>query len=102
MTWSETKRRWQLMREIEELLVTDPAAVLPWNDEYRDLFATQEGLVAALRYRWQLSRDAQLDTYAPEAAWDEQVQRLDLRTRMLIRRLDEAAGREQGRDRVVA
>ncbi|KAA1420196.1 hypothetical protein F0U44_07155 [Nocardioides humilatus] len=102
MTWSETKLRWRVMREIEDLFLSDPAAELPWREDYAELFGDRDGLTKALRYRWQLSRDAQLDTYAPEAAWDEQVSRLDLRTRMLIRRLDDSAGREQGRDRVVA
>lgn len=102
MTWSETKRRWRVLREIEDLFLADPAAELPWAEEYAELFGDREGLTKALRYRWQLARDAQLDTHAPEAAWDEQLSRLDLRTRMLIRRLDGGAGREQGRDRVVA
>ncbi len=36
MTWSETKRRWHILREIEDLLVADPAAELPWTEEYAD------------------------------------------------------------------
>jgi hypothetical protein len=102
MTWSETKRRWRVMREIEDLFLADPVAQLPWQEGYVELFGDRAGLATALRYRWQLIRDAQLDTGAPEAAWDEQLARLDLRTRMLIRRVDDGAGREQGRDRVVA
>jgi hypothetical protein len=102
MTWSETTRRWRLMREIEDLLVADPAARLPWDEEYADLFGDQAHLVTALRYRWQNARDAQLDTHAPEPAWDEQVIRLERRTRTLLRLLDEAVAREQGEDRAVA
>lgn len=102
MTWSETKRRWHLLREIEDLFVADPTADLPWNEEYAELFGDRDHLVTALRYRWQLARDAQLDTHAPEAAWDEQVRRLERRTRALLRLVDERAQREQGGDRAVA
>ena len=68
MTWSETKRRWRILREIEDLFVADPAAELPWTEEYGELFGDRDGLVASLRYRWQLTRDAQLDTHSPEPA----------------------------------
>ena len=102
MTWSETKRRWHILREIEELFVANPAASLPWTDELAQLFGDRDGLVAALRYRWQLTRDAQLDTHASEAAWDEQRVRVDQRTRALMRILDRAAAEEQGGHRAVA
>lgn len=114
MTWSETKRRWHLMREIEELFTVDPAAELPWTEEYAELFGDREGLVAALRYRWQLARDAQLDTHTPEAAFDEQQLRTHRRTTTMLRILEGAARaartasvadgdeREQGGDRAVA
>ena len=102
MTWSETKRRWTIMREIEDLFVADPAADLPWTEEYAELFGDRDHLVTALRYRWQLTRDAQLDTYAPESAWDEQHARVEQRTRMLLRILDRAAARAQGGNRAAA
>lgn len=102
MTWSETKRRWRILREIEELLVADPTAELPWSPEYAELFGDRDGLLTALRYRWQLTRDAQLDTHAPEPAWDEQVVRVERRTRDLLRLLEQHAGREHGGERVVA
>ena len=103
MTWSETKRRWHILREIEELFVADPAAALPWTEEYAELFGDRDGLVAALRYRWQLTRDAQLDTHSPEPAWDEQHapgRAADPAT--CCRILDRAAARDQGGDRAVA
>ena len=102
MTWSETKRRWHIMREIEDLFVADPEASLPWTDEYGELFGDLDHLVTALRYRWQLTRDAQLDSYAPEPAWDEQHARVDQHTRYLLRILDRAAARAQGGDRAAA
>jgi len=102
MTWSETKRRWRVMREIEELFVADPEAQLPWTEEYAELFGDRDHLVTALRYRWQLTRDAQLDTHSPEPAWDEQHGRVEQRTRTMLRILDRAVARDQGGDRAVA
>lgn len=102
MTWSETKRRWAILREIEDLFVADPEADLPWTEEHAVLFGDRDGLVAALRYRWQLTRDAQLDTYSSEPAWDEQLARVERRTRTLLGILDRAAARAQGGDRAAA
>lgn len=102
MTWSETERRWNILREIEDLFVANPEASLPWTEEYAELFGDRDHLVTALRYRWQLTRDAQLDSYAPESAWDEQHARVDQRTRNLLRILDRAAARAQGGDRAAA
>ncbi len=102
MTWSETKRRWTMMREIEDLFVADPTADLPWSEEHAALFGDRDHLVTALRYRWQLTRDAQLDSYAPESAWDEQHARVEQRTRTLLRILDRAAARAQGGNRAAA
>lgn len=102
MTWSETKRRWHIMREIEDLFVADPTATLPWNDELAELFGDRDHLVTALRYRWQLTRQAQLDTDSPEPAWDEQRVRVEKRTQTMLRILDRAAAEEQGGHRAVA
>ena len=102
MTWSETKRRWHIMREIEELFLADPEAALPWTEEYAELFGDREHLVTALRYRWQLTRQAQLDPDSPQPAWEEQQLRVEQRTRSLLRILDRAAGQEQGGQRAVA
>lgn len=96
MTWSDTKRRWRIMREIEELFLADPEADLPWNDDCAELFVDRDHLVTALRYRWQLTRQAQLDPDSPEPAWEEQQARVDQRTRTLLRILDRAAQRVQG------
>lgn len=75
MTWTETHRRWQALREIEAL-ANASSAELPWNSEYAEIFGTPDDLVAALRYRWDLTRHAQLDTHLTEAAYDEQRRRL--------------------------
>lgn len=97
MTWSETHRRWQALRAIEEQLASSATAELPWNDEYALLFGDRAGLLAALRYRWQLTVNAQLDTHLPERELEEQRRKLARRSRG-VRRVLEA----EGAPRVVA
>ena len=101
MTWSETHRRWQALREVEEHLATD-AAELPWTEEYAEIFGDRDGLVAALRYRWQLSRDTQLDSHLPEHVLDEQRRRLDHRARGVLRLLGRAGYGDQRENPAVA
>jgi hypothetical protein len=75
MGWSETHRRWQVLRELEtELNRTD--GPLPWNEEYAGLFGDPATLLALLRYRWQLAHDAQDDPYLTEDLREEQQRRL--------------------------
>jgi hypothetical protein len=76
MGWSETHRRWQVLRELEaDLSRTD--GPLPWNQEYADLFGDRAAMLAMLRYRWELARDAQVDPSLPEHVLDEQRRRID-------------------------
>jgi hypothetical protein len=102
MTWDETHRRWQALRTIEEQLSKTDARELPWTEEYAEIFGDRAGLVAALRYRWQLAVDAQLDTHLPEQVLEEQRRRLELRSRGVRRLLDTQARGEEGAQRVVA
>jgi hypothetical protein len=106
MTWDETHRRWRALREIETRLAVAADAGrpvrLPWNEEYVELFGDRDGLVAALRYRWRLNRDTQLDTHLSEAALEEQRRRLEHRARGLLLVLDAEGRPEQGGHRVVA
>ncbi|WP_157551250.1 hypothetical protein [Nocardioides jensenii] len=62
MTWQETHRRWQALREIEETTRLDPTGEVPWNDDYALIFGDREHLVSALRYRWTIAVEAQLDS----------------------------------------
>lgn len=78
MTWHETRRRWQILRTVEDDLASG-ATELPWSEEYADLFGDREGLVAMLRYRLQVSYDAQVDTNLSEDVLEEQRRRLDAR-----------------------
>lgn len=87
MTWTETHRRWQALREIETLANASDVASLPWSDEYAELFGTPDDLVATLRYRWKLTRDAQLDTHLTEETLEDQRRRLLERNAGVLRLL---------------
>lgn len=66
MTWHETHLRWQALRAIEAAADQDPTGTLPWDEEYAALFGSRANLLAALRYRWNLAREAQLDSRLDE------------------------------------
>lgn len=78
MGWSETHRRWQVLRELEVELAP-VGAPLPWSEEYAELFGDRATMLAMLRYRWELARDTQVDPSLPEAVLDEQRRRIDQR-----------------------
>lgn len=101
MTWNETHRRWRALRAIEAHLASSATAELPWTDEYAELFGDRAGLLAALRYRWQLTANAQLDTHLPEQALEQQRQLLAQRARG-VRRILAAEDMVGGSERVVA
>ena len=88
MGWTETHRRWQALQEIEVVANTGPIDELPWNDEYAEIFGDRETLVATLRYRWEQTRRAQLDSHLPEHVLDEQWERLQTRHAGVLRLLD--------------
>lgn len=88
MSWTETHRRWQALREIEEL-AGDPAVVeLPWTTEYAEIFGERDLLAAALRHRWEQTRRAQLDSHLPESVLEEQWCRLHDRHAGVLRLLE--------------
>lgn len=93
MTWTETHRRWQALQEIERL-ANDPALdELPWTAEYAEIFGDRDQLAAALRYRWEQTRRAQLDSHLPEAVLEEQWCRLHSRQAGVLRLLARHEGR---------
>ncbi len=85
MTWTETHRRWQALAEIEALVNASTTDELPWSTEYAEIFGDRDGLVAALRYRWRLTRDAQLDLHVQEDVLVEQYHRLQERNAGVLR-----------------
>ena len=44
---------------------------LPWSDDYADVFAGPDELLAELEYRWRLHVEAQIDSNLSEASLDE-------------------------------
>jgi hypothetical protein len=92
MSWTETHERYRIIREVVRSAETDPTGALPWRDEYATLFGSPDGLVAALRSRWQRTCEAQLEAHMS----DEEIQ---TRHRQL---LNEHAGVLRILDRYVA
>jgi len=88
MGWTETHRRWQALQEIEAAANTAGTDELPWTDEYAEIFGDRATLVAALRYRWEQTRRAQLDSHLPEHVLEEQWCRLATRQAGVLRLLE--------------
>jgi hypothetical protein len=87
MSWSETHRRWQALREVETLANATSATELPWNSEYAEIFSSRDDLIAALRNRWERTRRAQLDSHLTESMLEEQRHRLLVRNAGVLRLL---------------
>jgi hypothetical protein len=97
MSWSETHRRWHALQEIETLANAGlaggrPIDELPWSAEYAEIFGDRDTLAAALRYRWEQTRRAQLDSHLPEALLEEQWCRLHTRYAGVLRLLERHDG----------
>jgi len=93
MSWTETHRRWQALQEIETLANAELSEgreihELPWTPEYAEIFGDRDTLAAALRYRWEQTRRAQLDSHLPEAVLEEQWCRLHTRQAGVLRLLE--------------
>jgi hypothetical protein len=89
MSWTETHRRWQALREIETMANAGALDALPWTAEHAELFGDPDHLVAALRSRWEQARRAQLDSHLPEHVLEEQWRRLRARHGGVLRLLEE-------------
>ncbi|HET9421609.1 MAG TPA: hypothetical protein VFO49_10755 [Nocardioides sp.] len=61
MSWTETHERYRIIREVVTAAEKDHTGTLPWRDEYATMFGSPDGLVAALRARWQRTCEAQLE-----------------------------------------
>lgn len=102
MSWEETHRRWQALREVALAAEHTTDGQLPWSDEYAAIFGDRDGLVAALRYRWEMTTRAQLDTHLDERQLDERRRELTARNAGVIRvlqRYDEERRRALGTTR---
>ena len=61
MTWQETHARTRIIREVEAAAAVDMTGALPWREEWVPFFGSPEGLLTALRSRWNQLCEAQLD-----------------------------------------
>lgn len=66
-----------------------PVVRLPWREEYAELFGDRDTLVAMLRYRLPLAREAQLDLLLAEDVLAEQRRLPAARTAGVRRLLEE-------------
>lgn len=99
MSWTETHRRWAALREIAETAGRRADGELPWTKEYAEIFGDREQLLAMLRYRWEMTAQAQLDSHLAEEQLDERRQDLVERNAGVLRLLREY-DREQAIDLV--
>ena len=70
MSWTETHERYRIICEVVRAAESDKTGTLHWREEYAASFGTPDGLVAALRQRWQRTCEAQLDAHLS----DEEIQ----------------------------
>ena len=71
MTWTETNRRQQVLRDVKAVAAVRRDGVLPWNDTYADAYAGPDELLRDLAYFWRIQVDAQLDPNLDEAGLDD-------------------------------
>jgi len=76
MTWHETHERTRIIREVEAVTAVDLTGHLPWKHSWAPFFGDRDGLLQALRARWERMCQAQLDTHATEPAFQDAHQRL--------------------------
>jgi hypothetical protein len=88
MSWTETHERFRIIREVVDAAEADPTGTLPWRDEYAEYFGDRDGLVTALRHRWQRTCEAQLDPNLSEEQITDHHRRLLQQNAAVLRILD--------------
>ena len=71
MTWTETRRRQHVLREVKAIAAVRRDGVLPWSDDYADAFTGPDDLLRDLAYVWRLHVEAQIDSNLTEAQMEE-------------------------------
>ncbi|RMI34252.1 hypothetical protein [Nocardia stercoris] len=61
MSWATTHEWWQTVRDVEAEIERRRDGILPWQPRYAEIFGSRAGLLTALRYRWDLTMQAQAD-----------------------------------------
>jgi hypothetical protein len=88
MSWTETHERYRIIREVVAAAEADPTGALPWREEYAEMFGGPDGLVAALRYRWQRTCEAQLEANLSDEEIQERHRKLLTEHAAVLRVLD--------------
>jgi hypothetical protein len=76
MTWQETHKRTEIIREVEAAAAADMTGALPWREEWVPYFGSPDGLLKALRARWNRMCEAQLDNRTGEDVFADTLTRL--------------------------
>ena len=71
MTWSETRRRQDVLREVRAVAAVRRDGVLPWSDDYADAYTGPDDLLRDLAYSWRIHVEAQVDTNFTEGEMEE-------------------------------
>lgn len=71
MTWSETRRRHDVLREVRSVAAVRRDGVLPWSDDYADAYTGPDDLLRDLAYSWRIHVEAQVDTNSTEIEMEE-------------------------------
>ena len=66
MTWNDTHERTRIFHEVEAAAAADMTGALPWRTEWSAYFNGPDGLLTALRARWERMLEAQLDARTGE------------------------------------
>ena len=71
MTWSETRRRHDVLREVRAVAAVRRDGVLPWSDDYADAYTGPDALLRDLAFSWRIHVEAQVDTNFTETEMEE-------------------------------
>ena len=99
MTWNETHERTRIIREVEAAAAVDMTGALPWREEWTPYFGSPEGLLKALRARWNRTCEAQLDVQMGEDAFADtlaHLRRTQAGILAILRRAAEAGAQGAG------
>ncbi len=97
MTWQETHARTRIIREVEAAAAVDMTGALPWREEWVPYFGSPEGLLTALRARWNQLCEAQLDVRTTgEDAFNDTLVRLRRTQAGILAILQKASETEAG------
>ena len=87
MTWTQTHERFRLLNEAEAELRAGLTGGLPWSPAHADAFGTPERLAQALRHRWRIRFQAQLDPALSPADYEAAFADLTAEMAPLMERL---------------